>query len=180
MKQLYFLRHGMSEFNKARIWAGSSDTPLTSDGEVQAKLAGLLAKEKGLSFDIIVSSPLKRAHDTAKIFADEIGYPHADIVLHDYLIERKFGKLEGRKDLVAATKYAVNEAAIDKYDGVEALEELHRRALATYEYLESLPHDTILVVGHGAHGRALRRVIKKEPLSKRGTAYRNAELVRFL
>jgi 2,3-bisphosphoglycerate-dependent phosphoglycerate mutase len=180
MKKLYFIRHGLSEFNKANKWAGSSDTPLAPEGYTQAKLAGLLAKEKGLSFDVIVSSPLKRAHDTAKLFASEIGYPDEEIIIHELMIERKFGKLEGRKDLVASTKYVLNEAAIDKYDGVEPLKELHARAEAALEFLHSLPHETILVVGHGAHGRALRRVIHNEPMHIRGKSYQNAELVRLI
>ncbi|HET7060261.1 MAG TPA: histidine phosphatase family protein [Candidatus Saccharimonadales bacterium] len=180
MKQLYFIRHGESEFNAAHVWNGSSDTPLTPKGREQAKLAGQRARQQGLAFDVIISSPLSRAHDTAKHVASELDYPHDKIILSDHFIERDFGNLEGRKDLVAGTKYFIDESAIDPYDGVERLQDLQKRMDDFLAYLHSLPHDTILVVGHGGSGRALRRAIHKEPLGKRGKSLGNAELVRFI
>ncbi len=180
MKQLYFIRHGESEFNATGIWNGSSDAPLTPKGRVQAKRAGQKARQQGLVFDTIISSPLSRAHDTAKHVASEVDYPHDKIILSDSFIERDFGKLEGRKDLVAGTRYFIDESTIDHYDGVERLVDLQERMDVFLAYLHGLPHDTILVVGHGGSGRALRRAIRKEPLSKRGKSLGNAELVRFL
>lgn len=180
MKRLYFIRHGESEFNASHVWNGSSDTPLTPKGREQAKRAGQKAREQDLVFDVIISSPLARAHDTAKHVATAIDYPRDKIILHDQSIERDFGKLEGRKDLVAGTKYFIDESAIDPYDGVESLENLQKRADEFLTYLHSLPHDTILVVGHGGAGRALRRAIQQEPISKRGKSFANAELVRLI
>jgi probable phosphoglycerate mutase len=180
VKRLYFIRHGESEFNAGHKWAGSSDTPLTPKGREQAKLAGKKAREQGLVFDVIISSPLSRAHDTAKHMASELGYPHDKIILNDHFIERDFGKLEGRKDLVAGTKYFIDESAIDAYDGVESLETLQGRMDAFLAYLNSLPHDTILVVGHGGSGRALRRAVQKGSLKERGKSLANAEMVRLI
>lgn len=180
MKRLYFIRHAESEFNAARVWNGSSDMPLTPKGRQQAKRAGQKAREQGLVFDVIISSPLSRAHDTAKHVASELDYPHDKIILSNRFVERDFGKLEGRKDLVAGTKYFIDESAIDPYDGVERLQDLQRRMDDFLAYLRSLPHDTVLVVGHGGSGRALRRAVRKEPLTKRGKSISNAELVRFI
>ena len=154
--------------------------PLTPKGHTQAKKAGQEAREQGLVFDVIISSPLSRAHDTAKHVASELDYPHDKIILSNDFVERDFGKLEGRKDLVAGTKYFIDESTIDHYDGVERLTDMQKRMDNFLAYLQSLPHDTILVVGHGGSGRALRRAIRKEPLSKRGKSLGNAELVRFL
>lgn len=180
MKRLYFIRHGESTFNANHAWNGSSDMPLTAKGREQAQKAGQEAREQGLVFDVIISSPLARAHDTAKLVASEVEYPHDKIVLSDKFVERDFGKLEGRKDLVAGTKYFIDESAIDPYDGVEKLTDLQRRMNEFLEYLHSLPHENILVVGHGGSGRALRRAIRQEPLSKRGKGLGNAELIRFI
>ncbi len=180
MKKLYFIRHGESEFNKAHKWAGSVDTPLTQTGHEQAQKAGKELKKQGLAFDIIISSPLERAHQTAKNIATELEYPHVEIILESRLVERNFGSLEGRKDLIAATKYVIDESTIDSIDGVEMLIDLQQRANELLAYLHSLPHQHILVVGHGAMGRALRRAINNEPLHKRGTSYKNAEIVRFI
>lgn len=180
MKRLYFIRHGESEFNRAKIWNGPTDTPLTIKGRAQAKQVGRQAREQGLVFDVIITSPLTRAHDTAKHVATELGYPHDKIVLNDRFIERDFGKMEGRRDLLATTRYILDESAIDPYDGVEKLSDLQKRMDDFLAYLDSLPDDTILIVGHGGAGRALRRAILKEPLSKRGKSIGNAELVRFI
>lgn len=180
MRQLYFIRHGLSEFNKARTWAGSSDTPLTAEGHEQAKQAGRKAKEKGLVFDVVISSPLSRAHDTAKHVAAALDYPQDKILIHDGTVERNFGKLEGCKDLLATTKYVLDESAIDHYEGVETMEQLQRRADDFLAYLHNLTHDSILVVGHGAFARALRRSINKEPLTLRGQRLHNAEIVRLI
>lgn len=153
---------------------------LTPAGQTQAKKAGQAAKKQGLAFDVIISSPLTRTCHTARHVATELGYPHDAIELRDSLIERKFGTLEGRKDLVARTKYLLDESAIDTYEGVESLAALQKRADDTLQHLHSLPQDTILIVGHGAFGRALRRAINKEPLRHRGTSYANAEIVRLI
>lgn len=174
------MRHGESEFNKAHVWNGSSDMPLTAKGRQQAIRAGRKAKADGLSFNVIITSPLDRAHETAKRVATAVDIPHDQIIVYDKFVERDFGKLEGRKDLVAATKYFFDESDIDSYEGVESLADLQKRADEVLLYLQSLPHDSILIVGHGAIGRALRRAINKESLGKRGKNFDNAELVRLM
>jgi broad specificity phosphatase PhoE len=180
MKRLYFIRHGESEFNRAKIWNGPTDTPLTTKGRKQAKQTGEKLKKEGLAIDAVITSPLKRAHDTALLVLQSADIPIDRMIVHDQLVERDFGKMEGRRDLVATTRYVFDEAAIDPYDGVERLIDLQKRMNEFLSYLHNLPHDTILVVGHGGSGRALRRAIRQEPLSKRGKSLGNAELVRFI
>lgn len=181
MKYLYFVRHGMSELNKENKWAGRTDTPLTAEGHEQAIVAGKRAKQQGLVFDIILSSPLQRAHDTAKHIAAYTDYPDEDIVLKDFLRERSFGSLEGTSILQTVTvKYLLNEALIDTYDQVEPLVALQKRADDAYQYLQSLTQDTVLVVAHGAFGRALHRSIHGLPLTQRVKRYSNAEMRQLL
>lgn len=70
---LYFLRHGQSLANIQGNFAGQRDnSPLTELGIQQAKDAGKMWNEKGISLDKIISSPLIRARKTAEIFANEI------------------------------------------------------------------------------------------------------------
>lgn len=180
MKRLYFIRHGESEFNKAKVWNGPTDTPLTKKGRRQAEQTGQDMKRQGLAVDVVIASPLIRAHETAKHVVSALGIPSDEIVINDQLVERDFGKMEGRRDLVATTKYIFDESAIDPYEGVERLVDLQNRMDNFLAYLQTLPHDTVLVVGHGGSGRALRRAIQKEPLKKRGKSLGNAELVRFI
>jgi broad specificity phosphatase PhoE len=182
VKQLYFIRHGQSELNKAGRFAGITDTPLTKKGHEQAKQAGKAVKQQGLSFDIIVSSPLVRAHETAKYVARELGHEPDQIQLHDNLRERNFGVLEAQPQLGTELqqRYLIDESVIDAFEGAETLEQLHIRAKTAIAYLRSLPHDNILIVAHGAFGRALRREINGEPMHLRGKDYDNAEVVRLI
>ena len=180
MKQLYYIRHGQSEFNKSLAWAGSSDTPLTKAGKQQALLAGQQMKAEGLEFDMVISSPLERALHTAQIICKEIGFPTNDIVTRLDIVERDFGMLEGNKKLVAATRYMIDESAIDRYKGVESLADLQKRADGFWEYLQKLSQDRVLIVGHGAFGRALRRSINQQSLKHRGASFHNAEYERFI
>lgn len=180
MKSLYFVRHGLSEYNKANKWSGSSDTPLAPEGHDQAKQAGQELKRMGINVDIIISSPLQRAHITAKHIATQIDFPHEEIELIDKVKERHFGAIDGKKDLLAATKYIIDESSIDHIEDVETLEQLQARAKEFLKYLHSLSHDTILVVSHGAFGRALRRAVKDDPLTVRAKSIKNAEIVRLI
>lgn len=180
MKILYFMRHGESEFNKANRWTGSTNSPLTKKGLEQSLQAGQELKRLGANFDIIISSPLTRAFQTAEQVATALGYPVNKIHLNDMLVERNFGSLEGKKALVATTKYVTDESAIDSYDDVETLEAFQARVDDFFKYLQTLPHDNILLVGHGAFGRALRRTVNKDPITKRGKVFSNAEVERFI
>lgn len=181
MNQLYFMRHGVSEMNKLKRWSGHIDTPLAPEGHEQAKKAGLQAKGQGLYFDVIVSSPLQRAHHTAQHIATHIDYPHEKIIVHDLFKERYFGSLEGTPAFTLGTaKYLLDESAIDSQGDAESLESLQKRADKAFLYLQSLDNDAILVVAHGAFGRALYRSVHNLPLTKRNIRYKNAEIVRFI
>lgn len=180
MKHLYFVRHGLSQANIDGMWSGHTNTPLSLEGHQQAKLAGQKAKSEGLVFDIVLSSPLDRAHHTAQHISDAVGYPISDIVLHEHLLERNFGELEGTINKEAGTKYTQYEGAIDSYNNVERLVDMQWRAQQTLKYLHSLPQDTVLVVAHGAFGRALRRAVNNEPLNVPIVHIPNAEIIKFI
>jgi broad specificity phosphatase PhoE len=181
MRTLYFMRHGESEFNKANEWSESTtNSPLTKKGLEQSQRAGQELKESGVIFDVIISSPLTRAFQTAEQVAKALDYPAKKIHINDRLVERSFGSLEGKKALVATTKYIVDESAIDSYDDVETLADFQARVDDFLKYLQTLPYDNILIVGHGAFGRALRRAVNKDPITKRGKVFGNAEIERFI
>lgn len=180
MKRLYFIRHGLSEMNKVSVWSGSPDSPLAPEGREQAKQAGQKAKAQGFEFDLIISSPRQRAYDTAKYVAAAVGYPIDKILVMEEIVERDFGSLEGRRDLVAATHYALKESAIDKHEGVEKLDTLQKRADDFYDFVCDRPEEVILVAGHGAFGRALYRKINNKPMSYRFKIYKNADMERLV
>lgn len=157
MKQLYFVRHGESEANASGVWS-PLDVALTDNGRWQATAAGCDARERGLDFDHIISSPLPRAHETARLIADELDYNLHNIELMPSLIERNWGKLTGKphKEFFAAGK---THRDIDAIESAETLEALQMRASNVLNHLYERPEERILIVGHGTFGRALRRAI---------------------
>ena len=67
------LRHGQSLWNKIPTFSGWCDVPLTDLGIEQAKGAGRVMKEKGFDFDLVYSSELKRAYESAEAVLEVLG-----------------------------------------------------------------------------------------------------------
>ncbi len=172
MKKLYFVRHGLSQLGKQGLWAGSTDTLLADEGRLQATEAGRAAIANGIHIDYIISSPLIRAHDTARLIAAEISYPDTNIEINPLIIERDFGELEGT---AWDPEFEVSSIA-----SVESTASILSRAEQTYEYLQTLPYDNILLVSHGSFGRALRHIINPAiPFDTKGR-FQNAEIVELI
>jgi 2,3-bisphosphoglycerate-dependent phosphoglycerate mutase len=95
MTKLVIIRHGESLWNKENIFAGWVDVPLTEKGIMEAKKAGAVLKEKGLSFDLGFTSVLKRASDTLNLILKEM---NLDIPVEKSwrLNERHYGWLQGK------------------------------------------------------------------------------------
>lgn len=135
--------------------AGITETPLVKEGREQAKIAGKKAIKLGI--DLIVTSPLSRALETAQIIAKEINYPVDKIHTSRLLLERDFGSAEGHP-------YAP-DLDLDGFSDIEALNTLIERAHLSVRWIDSLPGNTVLVVGHGSFGRALRSVLTDHAFS---------------
>ena len=177
IQHLYFCRHGLSEGNKAGVFSGHTDTPLTAQGREQARLAGQHAKS--LQIDHIIASPLSRAHDTARIIANQIGYPEDKIELNSLIMERDFGSLEG-------TTWSP-DFNVDGIADVETHESLKKRVQLAYDYIQSLPAHNVLVVSHGATGRMFRHVVdptipyfSEDAAVRRKYRFENAQIVQLV
>lgn len=97
MTRFFLVRHGETEWNRLHKIQGSSDIPLNATGRAQAlRVGAVLARHP---FDLIVSSPLSRAFETASIIARRLSMP-APVAIAD-LVERHYGEAEGatRDDL---------------------------------------------------------------------------------
>lgn len=172
MQHLYLVRHGHTEMNERGLFSGQTETALTEKGRAQAVTAGEQAKD--LHIDYIISSPLSRAHDTARIIAKAIGYPEDKIDLNDLLLERHFGSAEGA---VYSREFDMESVA-----DAESLDALERRSAKIWDYLQTIPADNILVVSHGSAGRMLRSVVLPHiPFHGTSKAHHlpNAEIVQF-
>lgn len=71
---LYFLRHGQAG-NRADWRGGDAQRPLTVEGTRRMERAAAAIAKLGLGLDLIISSPLARAHQTAEIVATALGAP---------------------------------------------------------------------------------------------------------
>ena len=89
---IYLTRHGETEWNIEKRLQGRGDSPLTKDGIQRAK--ELRDRIKNIDIDVIYSSPIKRALNTANILR---GNKNIDIVTDDSLMEMCFGDYEGKK-----------------------------------------------------------------------------------
>lgn len=89
--KIIIVRHGQSEANKSASFSGQNETPLGESGKIQAKaVAKALENEK---IDVIYSSPLSRAYDTALPTATQKGLTINKI---DDFKEVFFGEWEGK------------------------------------------------------------------------------------
>jgi broad specificity phosphatase PhoE len=168
MKHLYFIRHGQSELNVLGIFAGSIDTPLTDIGRLQAKQAA--SEIKSLGIDLIVTSDLSRASETARIIAEEINYATSDIISEALFTEQSYGSLEGKPWTTSVDP--------NQYPDIETDAEVMARARSGLEYLRKLNADTILLVSHGSYSRALRAAIHGEDMKTDEPG--NAKVVQFI
>ncbi len=153
--KIFMVRHGETDHNVARRIQGQEiDESLNETGRKQAQeRAEALADEK---FDVIFSSPLKRARETAEIIAEKVKAP---ILLRDEIKERVFGKFSGRtfEEINAEMGTDWNQVGpiaadeeLKRIYGRETAEDFKRRLVAfTDEVKRSYPEKRVLVVAHG-------------------------------
>ena len=170
MKHLYFVRHGLSEMNKKGLFSGRTETPLATEGIEQSRTSGRELSKAGI--DCIVTSPMKRTVDTANIIAAEIGFDPKAILVSELFMERDLGPLEGQP--------YVPDMDFATVAGVESDTAILKRGRQALDYLEMLPHDNVLVISHGALGRALRHVVHPDQPFHGSDRFENGQVVQLL
>lgn len=152
---IYVIRHGETDWNKAGRIQGQSDIPLNSYGVELAQITSEALKK--VPFEIVFSSPLIRAKQTARILAGNRQIP---MIEDDRLKEISFGVKEGAyiRDIRENPEDPIHNFFMNpgKYcppQGAESFEELQRRSGAFMrEVLVPLEkrYRTVLIVAHGA------------------------------
>jgi broad specificity phosphatase PhoE len=158
MEKIYLVRHGQSEDNADGILGGRRDAGLTELGRRQAEH---IAQELvGREIDVIYSSPLKRAYETARIIAERLGI--ADIETDERLMERDFGILTGHP-YADVEKLAHGMVFVDKVgyfqeaDGAETFPDVLARAQEFVDELKAkFSEKNILIVAHSDVGKMIR------------------------
>ncbi len=93
--RLILLRHGQSTWNLENLFTGWTDVGLTEQGEEEAREAGRLIAEEGLDPDILHTSVLVRAIDTAELTLAEMDRQYLPVRRSWRLNERHYGALQG-------------------------------------------------------------------------------------
>ncbi|AXI01354.1 histidine phosphatase family protein [Sporosarcina sp. PTS2304] len=145
-----FIRHGVTAWNKEGRAQGSSDIPLDVDGIVTAKqLACRLANEK---WDVIFTSPMVRAKQTATILAKKL---RLEVKEDDRLRERSGGLIEGTTEAERLEKWGPTWREQDlKFETGESVKA--RGLDFVMECVQCNADQKILVVSHGSF---LKRII---------------------
>jgi len=91
MDHFYFVRHGQTIWNVENKICGATDIALTDLGHEQAIETGKKILEMGIKADMILTSPLIRASETARHISEITGIP---VKVEQRLIEQNFGKYE--------------------------------------------------------------------------------------
>lgn len=144
------LRHGETALSGGRRFAGRGDIPLTGTGLKQAAAAAARLAARG-GLDLIVTSPLQRARQTAGAVAAATGVP---VVVGDGWMETDFGEWEGLTHAEAAQRWPERAAAwltdtSAAPPGGESLAATSDRVLAALDsLLAGHPAATVLVVSH--------------------------------
>lgn len=180
---LFTVRHGLTELNRDKRVGGRYDAPLIEEGRQQAREAN--GSFDGTHFDVVISSPLSRALETAEIVA---GIRREDIVVDERSTERSFGDMEGltptqvrerlpqvRYVRIGHVDYSLNPP------GGETFEQLHERARNFLERtLEFHSGKNILLFGHENFLQQLHGVIRGlGPMESLERAILNCELNQF-
>ena len=155
MTLLYLVRHGETDWNRARRIQGSTDIPLNDTGREQAAATGrLLATRR---WDAVVASPLSRAFETASIIAGELGLGTPDTL--DAIVERHYGEAEGLNYDQIDARFPGDTPV----PGRETRNQVAERVVpALIALAERHPGESLVVVSHGGVIRSVLEAV--EPL----------------
>ena len=105
MPKLILIRHGQSEWNEKNLFTGWVDCKLSDVGRKEAARAGELIKEKGLVADVLYTSKLSRAIQTANIALEAADQLYIPVKRSWRLNERHYGALQGKDKAATLEQY---------------------------------------------------------------------------
>ncbi len=183
MKHLFLIRHGQTDFNKLNKPQGSLNIPLNSEGIKQAtKTTEFLVYIKNalnINFDLILSSTMQRAKETAEIIQKEI---KTDIVYDDNLAGISGGKIQGyslselksdafydeyfyektiyeKKNIIEQNLIKeIPKVFIEKY-GCESIKSLKARIKKILKYINKTLAKNIIIITHDSFIKYFNQVV---------------------
>lgn len=145
LKALWLVRHGETEWSVSGQHTGRTDLPLTAAGERKAQEIGTLLR--GRHFDLVLTSPLKRAVDTCRL----AGYAQ-NAITDANLLEWDYGEYEGRRTPDIQKDRPGWNLWTDGVAGGESIAQVADRARAVIDRALGCPGEAIVF----AHGHILR------------------------
>ena len=171
MKNILLIRHGQSEWNKLNLFTGFKNIELSEQGIEEANKAGQNFKNLDIKFNIVFTSELKRAQETAKIILQNLDQwdflnNEGKIISNINLNERDYGDLTGLNKKETAEKFGEEQVHkwrrgySDQPPNGESLEDVVRRVKKYFEEviqpaIQRNENDNILIAAHGNSLRAL-------------------------
>ena len=171
MKNILLIRHGQSEWNKLNLFTGFKNIELSEQGIEEANKAGQNFKNLDIKFNIVFTSELKRAQETAKIILQNLDQwdflnNEGKIISNINLNERDYGDLTGLNKKETAEKFGEEQVHkwrrgySDQPPNGESLEDVVRRVTKYFEEvikpaIHNDENENILIAAHGNSLRAL-------------------------
>jgi len=167
---IYILRHGQTADNKANRLQGRNANPLNETGIRQAYMAASWFREQRIVFDVIYSSPLKRAIDTGRIVAGDV-----PLIVDDRLIEMDYSPYEGMDlrspapEIVTFFSDFINNPAPE---GMEPLPAVTKRAGQFMEDIkEEAKGKTVLISTHAIAMKGILESLTPESKGRYWSTY---------
>lgn len=158
--KLYIVRHGETEWNKAKKLQGWENSNLTEDGIRGAKL--LRKRLENVDFDFVYSSPLTRALETAEYIKKD----DEKLIVLDEVKEMGFGQWEGLEKDKLEKLYGEEyynfwkKPHLYKTCGGESFEELNKRVEIGLNKIIKNGGKNVLLVSHGVVIKSIQAMIK--------------------
>ena len=163
------LRHGQTDWNINFLLQGVTDIPMNQTGIDQVRLAASAIRKQ--DWDLVLTSPLGRARQTAEILLEEVGFD--SMIEEQLLIERSFGEAEGLSHDQWREKYS----NLDEIPGGESRTELAARSQLLLDTVANqFAGKRVLAVSHGALIRTLIAIASQNQLPRDGERLGNASL----
>ena len=170
------MRHGETETNRRHIWQCSMDEPLNNNGRNQALEAAAVVKI--LKPDIIISSDLKRAKETAQIVSSFL--EGVEIEIEPGIRERGCGKAEGltAEEILQAFGFRMEMTSshLDSVPGAEPYTRFAERVVNSFNHLYDKYVGARILAG--CHGGVMRTFYNEQirPIPS-GIVFRNCSII---
>lgn len=163
--EICLVRHGETDWNRIGKLQGHTDIELNATGIQQANACAEFLKQT--DYELVLTSPLKRAKQTATIIANKKGLPIIEMPL---FIERNYGAAEGLTPEERALKFPDFN-----YPNQESREALTNRVMLGLEQIR-LQHNAkkIIVVAHGGVINSILAALSQNKIGSGKTKLTNA------